>query len=43
MAEQVNATLHKQELVPHVPLFGNSEEQRVQVVILDLEICCAEG
>lgn len=43
MAEQVNATLHKQELAPHVPLFGNREEQRVQVVIMDLETFCAEG
>lgn len=43
MAEQVNATLHKQELVPHVLLFGNREEQRVQVVIMDLEMFCADG
>ena len=43
MAEQVNATLHKQELALRVPPFGNREEQRVQVVIMDLEMFCADG
>lgn len=43
MAEQVNATLHKQALAPLVLLFGNREEQRVQVVIMDFEMFCAEG
>lgn len=43
MAEQVNATLHKQVLVRHVPLFAKREEQRVQVVIMDLEMFCADG
>lgn len=43
MAEQVNATLHKQGLVPRVRLFGNQEEQRVQVVIMDLEMFRADG
>lgn len=43
MAEQVNVTLHKQELAPHIPLVGNREEQRVQVVIMDLKMFSADG
>lgn len=43
MAEQVNATLHKQELAACVLPLGSGEEPRVQVVITDLEMFCAKG